>query len=76
MMSIMSQLLKILQTELDTQVVTVADLSKRLGCSRQHIYNILHGNRKPTLDFAEKLAAELGLTLRLAVEKKSTKIPA
>lgn len=75
-MYIMNQLMAILQTELDTQVVTVAHLSKRLGCSRQHIYNILNGNRKPTLDFAERLAAELGLTLSLAIEKKSRKIPA
>lgn len=75
-MSIMNQLMAILQTELDTHVVTVAHLSKRLGCSRQHIYNILNGSRTPSLDFAERLATELGLTLRLAVEKKSRKIPA
>lgn len=75
-MSTMDQLLKILQTELDTHVVTVAQLAKRLGCSRQHIYNILNGEREPTLPFAERLAGELGLTIQLAIEKKSRKIPA
>lgn len=75
-MSTMDKLLSVLHAELDAQVVTVAQLADRLGCSRQHIYNILNDHRKPTLDFAEKLASELGLTLSLIVETKSRKIPA
>lgn len=75
-MLVMNQLLKILQTELDAQVVTVAQLAKRLDCSRQHIYNILNGQRKPTLEFAERLAEELGLSINLSVQKNRKKIPA
>lgn len=75
-MSVMNQLLRILQTELDAQVVTVAQLANRLGCSRQHIYNILHGERQPTLEFAERLATELGLSIKLSVQKNSNKISA
>ncbi len=75
-MPVMNQLLKILQTELDAQVVTVAQLASRLGCSRQHIYNIVNEDRKMTLDFAERLATELGLAIKLSVQKTSRKISA
>jgi len=74
-MTSMDQLRKILQVQIDTNAVTVADLARHLGCSRQHIYNILKGQRFPTMDFAERLAAELGLVINLSVRKKGNKIP-
>ena len=50
--------------------VTITDLARICGCSRQHIYNVLEGKSELTISLAEKIADECGFSLRIGNKKK------
>jgi transcriptional regulator with XRE-family HTH domain len=74
-MSSMEKLINILKDALSSKRITVAELSRECGCSRQHIYQILNGEQHPTLHLAEKILAALGAEITVKI-KKGQKISA
>jgi len=71
-MTAMNQLIAILKANIDGRAVNVSHLAGKLGCSRQHLYNVAAGKCKPNFEFSERLADELGLAIKLTVRKKTT----
>ena len=66
MMDAMKELLtEKIQSCIDSGQVTIADLSRESGCSRQHIYNFLSGKSELTVSLAERLANACGLCLKI-----------
>lgn len=75
-MPCMKQLVALLNSAIETKVVTITELSTTVGCSRQHIYNILQGKQDPTVHIAEQLANAIGASLTLTFKKNPKKISA
>lgn len=78
-MQIMNDLLAILKNAIDERSVTIAALARRLGCSRQHIYDIINKADKTSVTVieAELLAEAVGCSITVSQKKtKKSKISA
>lgn len=76
MQSIMKPLVEMIRFALQNKTVTVKQLATEVGCSRQHIYQILNGENVPSMLMAEKLADAIGCEISLHVSTKSKKVSA
>lgn len=68
----MDQFAKSIRDAIESQDMTIMELSRRTGVTRQHLYRILAGEHAPSLSVAERIAEALGLTL--TVSQKSSEV--
>lgn len=66
----MDTFLRILRQRLAQKHTTVAQLASTVGCSRQHIYQIVHGERTPNLKLAEKIMDVLDAELTAKTKRR------
>lgn len=69
-MPVMETLIRELRSALDSGEVTMSGLARQAGCTRQHLYGVLDGNHKLSLEKAEKLAKAVGCELRFHGPRK------
>ena len=63
----MHDFISIIESELHSQQLTVADLSKRSGVSRQYLYRLLCGKQNsPSLTVVQKVAHALNLKIDIS----------
>jgi transcriptional regulator with XRE-family HTH domain len=67
--TLMEKLSKRVNHCIESGDVTIADIAKACGCSRQHIYKVIAGKSEPTISLAEKLADSCGFSLRIKRKK-------
>lgn len=61
-----------LRIALERQKMSQAELSRRVGCSRTHIGQVLIGTRDMTLTLFESIADALGYEVRIELKKKTS----
>lgn len=63
----MNKFAKELTRAIETDQISISELSRRTGISRIHIYRLMRGEQMPGLDTAEAVLKHIGF--RIAVEK-------
>lgn len=62
----MKDLIRLLKKRIKSDDITVTGLCREAGCSRQTFYNIINGDKVPTLPLAERLAKAAGCKITIA----------
>lgn len=73
-MTNMERLREMLRQTIDAKRLTIVEIARMAGCSRQHIHNLLNGDRDISMSLAERLAEICGS--RLEIKRGRKKIPA
>jgi len=55
----------VVKREIDSQQITMVELSRKANVNRPYLYRVLSGDNKPTLEVAERIAKALGLSLKV-----------
>ena len=55
--------------EAERQGISLSELARRAGCGRPYLHRVLHGEQSPTLQWAERVAAVLGMKFTLSSTK-------
>ena len=73
--SVVEKFVELIIEQLKLQQVSRAQLAQKAGVGLPYLYRVLNGEQTPSFDWAEKVAAVLGITIDFHAEKRS-KIPA
>ena len=63
--SIVDEFIEQVQAEIQRQGITLSELARRAECGRPYLYRVLTREQSPSLEWAEKVAAALGLSFTL-----------
>ena len=63
--SIVDEFIETVTIEMQRQGLTMTELARRAECGRPYLYRVLSREQSPSLEWAEKVAAVLGLAFTL-----------
>jgi transcriptional regulator with XRE-family HTH domain len=61
---IVDDLIQIINAELKRRDWTISDLAERAECNRPYTSRVLSGQKNPTLEWVQKIAKPLGISVR------------
>lgn len=61
--NIVEDFIATVEREMTLQGINMSDLARRAGVARPYLHRILNGEQQPSLEWAEKVATALGLTI-------------
>ena len=72
-MQLMKDLIQLVQKEVSSGRLSMSELARRAGCTRQYLYQILREESDPTLPLAAKIAEACGFQVEIkkSREKKT-----
>jgi len=63
--SIVQEFIYAVRDKIDSEGMSMVELSHRSGVARPYLYRVLSSEQTPSLEIAEKIAAALGLEFRV-----------
>lgn len=66
----MKSLLNIVRKKINSGAVSVTEIARECGCSREYVYKLLREDSQPTIGIAEKLAAAVGAEITVKMKKR------
>ncbi|CAM5794780.1 helix-turn-helix domain-containing protein [Brevibacillus borstelensis] len=64
-----AKVIETVKTAMKSKGVTKSNLAKQIGCSYQHIHDLLSGRRRWNEDYIESVCNALGITIAFDIEE-------
>lgn len=71
--TLVDQFITELRKAMDASGISASELARRAGVGRPYLHRVLSGDQNPSLDWVERVAKVLGMTVTIKRQKKYSK---